>query len=208
MRTTRALGHVEALARTCAEMATRPASLFPLRVAELWVAGPLLDRGGDGRGGGEVAEVPVALRVDVAPDDVAWLCAPRGAQHWANATRLSQLPLRPCWRSLHAPVWNHVLHRPALVWDAAAGLHEDVLQALHEGRAEDVRLPAPGPGELRARLEEERDVSLRALHATTAGYARRRWAPGKLEPAADAQHAAASGYLDVLGALGALGGAG
>ncbi|WP_425560095.1 DUF7711 family protein [Kineococcus glutinatus] len=58
---------------------------------------------------------------------------------------------------------------------------------------------------MRARLVDERAVGLRALRAATARYAERRWAPGKLEPLADAQHAAAGGHLEVLDALEALG---
>ena len=196
MKRGRALSSLESLARACEDVAGRPASIFPLRVVQLWVAGPLLEGAA-----AEVDDPPVALCADVEPAEVAWRCAPRGAQHWASATRLPQLPVQPHWRSVHAPVWNHVLHRPALVWAAGDGMAADVLRALREGRGEDVRLPEPGPGALRERLEAELDVSLRALRTTTAGYRARRWAPGKLEPAADAQHAAATGYLDLLDAL-------
>ncbi|PPK94277.1 hypothetical protein CLV92_108180 [Kineococcus xinjiangensis] len=196
MRSARALTHLESLARTCQDMAGRPASIFPLQVRQLWVAGPLLEGSP-----AEVEDPPVALCVDVEPDATAWRCTPAGAQHWANAARLPQAPVQPYWRSVHAPVWNHVLHRPALLWDAEDGVAEEVLQALREGRGEDVRLPDPGAERLGARLEEELAVSLRALRAATGAYRARRWAPGKLEPAADAQHAAAAGYLDVLDAL-------
>ncbi|WP_345711110.1 DUF7711 family protein, partial [Kineococcus glutinatus] len=122
MKRSRAAGHVEHLARACADMAGRPATIFPLRVQQLWVAGALLEPAGDGHA--ELDAVDVALCVDVDPVEAAWRCAPHGAQHWASAVRLPQLPVRAHWRSLRAPVWNHVLHRPALVWDAAGGVRE------------------------------------------------------------------------------------
>ena len=195
MRAARAVTHLEALARACTDVAVKPRSLFPLRVVRLHVAGPLLD------GAPEVEDPPVALVADVEPDEAAWLCAPHGAQHFAHAVRLPQLPLRPLWRSARAPVENHVLHRPVLFWEEGSGVDEDALRALREGRAAALRPPDPGPQRLRELLEEELARSLRAVRAATDAYARRRWAPGKLEPVADAQHAALSGHLDLLDAL-------
>jgi hypothetical protein len=145
--------------------------------------------------------VTVALCVDLPADQVAWWSEPPGAQHWANATRLATNPVIPLWRSVHAPVWNHRVERPALVWDDAAGVREDTLAALREGRAEAVRITAPTPAELRTRLHDELTVSLQALRACTQAYEDRRWRPGKLEPFADALWRAGDGYLDVHDAV-------
>jgi hypothetical protein len=191
---TRAIQHLDALADTCADMATRPATIQPLRVVQLWAVGEVL--------GGErdMDVVTVALVVDLPVDDVPWLSEPPGAQHWANATRLAKNPVRPLWRSVHAPVWNHRIDRPALLWDVENGRAEATLKALHAGRGDDVRLPKPAPDEIRSRLDDDFDVSLRALRGAVHTYADRRWAPGKLTPLADTLWLVSEGYLDLLDA--------
>jgi hypothetical protein len=195
MKWTRAVHHVESLAQSCADMATRPSSIFPLRVTQLWAVGDLLGQARD------LDSVTVALSVDAPVDEVPWWSEPRGAQHWANATRLAKNPIVPWWRSAHAPVWNHRIDRPVLLWDEADGVRTDALAALRDGRGESVRPDAPAPDELRARLKDELAVSLRALRASTREYDDRRWSPGKLEPVADALWRASDGYLDVLDAV-------
>jgi hypothetical protein len=190
----RAVQHLEALARTCADMAGNP--LFPLRVVQLWAVGDILDAPRD------VEWVTVALAVDLPVDEVPWLGQPVGAQHWANATRLTKNPIVPLWRSAHAPIWNHVIDRPALVWDATDGVAEDTITALRDGRGDSVRAPAPTKEELRSRLADELGVSLRSLRNCHHDYDERRWKPGKLEPVADALWRAGDGYLDVLDATG------
>lgn len=195
MKWTRAVHHLETLAQTCAEMTTRPRSIFPLRVTELWAAGDILGAVRD------LEWVTVALVVDLPVDDVPWLGEPTGSQHWASATRLAKNPVVPRWRSASAPVWNHRIDRPALLWNENDGIAEATLAALLDGRGEDVRLPAPTEDERHARLDDELAVSLRALRAATADYEDRRWRPGKLEPVADALWRAGDGYLDILDAV-------
>lgn len=196
MKWDRAAHHVASLARTCAEMATRPSSIFPLRVTQLWAVGDIL---GPPR---ELAAVTVALCVDLPAKEVAWWTQPPGAQHWANATRMAKNPVLAWWRSAHAPVWNHRITRPALVWDAATGVDERTLAALRDGLGESVRIAAPDEDALRARLNDELAVSLAALRARTRTYDERRWAPGRIEPLADALWQASDGYLDILDAIG------
>ena len=197
MQWTRAVHHLTTLADTCAEMTTRPDSIFPLRVTHLWAAGAVLD------GPRELDVVEVALGVDLAPAELAWGCEPPGAQHWANATRLSRLPLRPWWRSTRVPVWNHHIVRPLLLWSVTDGVRADALAALADGTADPLRDLPPTPDELRSRLVDESAVSRRALTGCLAAYDARRWAPGTLEPASDLLAAAARGHLDVLAALAA-----
>jgi hypothetical protein len=191
----RAVHHLETLAQTCAEMVTKPRSIFPVSVVQLWAVGDIL---GAVR---EIEAVTVALGVDLPVDDVPWLSEPIGGQQWAYATRLAKNPIVPLWRSVHAPIWNHYVDRPALVWDSTGGLAEETIAALRAGRAESVRLQAPTAEELRARLDDELRVSLLALRGRSRDYDERRWKPGKLEPVADALWRASDGYLDVLDAL-------
>jgi hypothetical protein len=195
MRWDRAVHHLEALAASCADMATRPATLFPLRVQQLWVFGDVL---GEPR---DLDVVTVALAVDAPVDDVPWMGEPRGAQHWAQAVRLPQSPVLTLWRSVHAPVWNHRVERPVRLWDVTAGVDEAALTALREGRGEALRPAAPTDAELTDRLGDELDVCLRDLRARTRAYEEKRWAPGKLEPVADALWRSGAGYLDVLDAV-------
>ncbi len=190
--------HLEALAQACAEMDTPPRSMFSLRVVQLWAVGDILGAVRD------LETVTVALVVDLPVDDVPWLSAPLGAEHWASATRFNKNPIIALWRSAHTPVWNHYIDRPALLWDSASGVAEETLVALKDGRGERARLPAPTPDELRAHLDDELTVSLRALRSAARAYEDRRWGPGKLEPVADALWRATDGYLDILDAVRAL----
>jgi hypothetical protein len=111
------------------------------------------------------------------------------------------------WRSTRAPLWNHRIRRPLLIWDEqsmrdeSGGVAAEGLSALRDGSAEALRLPEPTPGEMASRLEAELAASLRALGSTAAAYEQRRFSPGKLQPTADALWRASAGYLDVLGAV-------
>jgi hypothetical protein len=197
MKWTRAVHHLETLAQSCTDLGSRPA-FSSLRVEQLWVAGEVLDEPQD------VETVTVALVVDLPVDEVPWRSEPPGSQHWANGARLGQSPVLALWRSAAAPVWNHRIERPALLWDSTDGLVPETLAALQSGRGDTVRLPPPAPAVLRGRLQDELAVSDRALRACTQTYERRRWAPGAQEPHADALWRACAGYLDVRDALAAL----
>ena len=196
MKWSRAVHHLEELAQACADMATRPPTIFPLRVTALWAFGEVLANRDD------LDSVPVVLAVDLPADEVAWLCSPAGAEHWSNATGLSKNPVVAIWRSTRVPVWNHRIRRPLLIWDEPGGVHADALAALRNGTAGPLRLPEPAHDERASRLEAELAVSLQALRSTTATYEQRRFSPGKLEPVADALWRASAGYLDVLTATG------
>ncbi|APU16145.1 MULTISPECIES: hypothetical protein [Actinoalloteichus] len=195
MKWTRAVWHLESLAQSCADMATRPASIFPLRVEQLWVFGEVLGAERD------LDDVSVALAVDLPVEAVPWLDEPSGSQHWGGAVRLPKSPIVARWRSVHAPVWNHRIDRPALLWDSANGIAEETLAALREGRGESVRTAAESAEAVRARLDAELALSLRALRDRSEAYADRRWKPGKLEPVSDALWRVGAGYLDVLDAV-------
>lgn len=176
-------------------MARTPSSIIQLHVVQLWLFGNLF---GEPRA---VDFVEVALAVDLPVDEVPWLGEPVGAQQWAYATRLVKNPIVGLWRSVHAPVWNHHIERPVLLWSLDDGLAEPVLAAAREGELDALRPKAPAPEELRTRLNEELEVSLGALRRGTEDYEERRWRPGKMEPVADALWRASNGYLDVLNAV-------
>ena len=195
MKWARAVHHVTELAQSCAEMAGRPRSIFPLRVVGLWAAGDIL---GPPR---ELDSVTVALCVDEPVEDVPWWSEPRGAEHWSNATRLAKNPILPWWRSAHAPVWNHRIQRPVLIWDIESGVREAALAALAEGRGHELGLPPPDAEQYAGRLRDELAVSLAALRTSTQRYEDKRWSPGKLTPLADELWRSADGYLDVLAAV-------
>jgi hypothetical protein len=191
----RAVHHLDALVQQCAELAVLPSSMFAFRVVQAYAVGDVLGAARD------LDWVAAALVVDLPPEDVPWLGEPHGARHWAAATRLSKNPITPLWRSARAPIWNHHIDRPVLLWDAETGVAEQAMAALREGRGDEVRPPAPTPEQLRERLEAELAVSLGALKNRTTGYDEQRWRPGKITPAADDLWQASHGYLDVLNAL-------
>lgn len=173
-------------------MATTPPSIVPLRVVQLWVFGEMLDHQQD------IDFVSVALAVDLPPDDVPWYCRPQGADQWANATRLTKNPFNAHWRSANAPVWNHHIERPVLVWSLDDGVLAEAIAGIRDG--DPPRLPAPTAEESRIRLADDLAVSLRCVRARTVEYDDRRWRPGKLTPVADALWEATAGYLDLLDA--------
>jgi hypothetical protein len=198
MKRSRALHHLHALAEACATMAGRPSSIFPLQVIGLWAAGEVLDPVDS------VEVLVVALQVDLPPRATPWLCAPPGATHWAHAVRLPKLPIVAHWRSVHAPVWNHDLVRPLLVWSAQDGVQDPALAALtgpDRAVLDALRGPAPTPQQRRERLEREVLLAQAAVRERSADYQRRRWSPGKLEPVADALADAVQGWLDLQDAL-------
>lgn len=192
MRWSRAVHHLEELADDCARMAEMPTDIFPLHVTALWAYGNVLTSRDD------LDWVSVVLAVDVPVDDVPWFCPPLGSEHWFQATGLSKKPVVAMWRSTRAPLWNHSIRGPLLIWDESARMETDALAALRDGTADALRLPEPRPAELAARLEAELAVSVRAMEFATAAYDERRFRPGKIRPVADALWNASAGYLDVL----------
>jgi hypothetical protein len=191
MKWSRGLHHLRNLAGECARLAELAPNVQPLRVTELWTYGPFLDERVD------LDWVNVAVVADVP--EVPWLAAPRGAGHWSHAAKLKG-PLSPMWRSANAPVWNHTIVRPLLLWSLRDGVEDDVFTALEQDKVD--RPPAPSAEQLAGRIDEELAISLRAMRDRVDVYDKKRWAPGKLEPYADDLFAVTNGYLDLLDAMG------
>lgn len=202
MKWTTALRTLEEVGARCAHMSAQPATIVPLRVSAAWVHGDLLGPRRDDVG--DLDGVSVALAVNAGQDECAWLTQPRGAGQWLAASALEKRPVRLFFRSEQAPVWNHRIERPVRFWTPQDGLDAAVLDAVREGRGEDLRPPAPAPGELAARLDAELAVSLLAVRRTSADYDEHRWAPGSPLKRADALAAAAGGYVDLLDARGSV----
>lgn len=160
----------------------------------MWAFGDILGHPRD------LDEISVALVVDLPVDQVAWMTRPPPAEHWLRMTRLVKNPVQVWWRPALAPVWNHRISSPLLIWDDLRGLREEALSALREGRGKSAAEPGPTPEALVARLADELDVSRSALRTCTAAYGNRQWGPSKLGPTADALWLASSGYLDLLDA--------
>ena len=194
MKWSRAVHHLEQLAQTCTDMLGTPPEIYRIHVRQLWTFGEMLEPEHD------VEWVPVALVVDLPLDEVAWLTEPRGAEHWANSTRLNRNPFIVRWRSVHAPVWNHEIDRPAMFWDADDGVAEPVLAALRAGEGSRVRAAAPSATEFGERMAAELATSLAAVRRCTESYTDKRWKPGKLTPLGDALWLASMGYLELLDA--------
>lgn len=194
MKWSRAVHHLEQLARVCADMDGRPAAIFPLKVSALWTFGEVLSSRDD------LGALRVVLAVDLPVDDVPWFCPPPGAEHWSHGAGLSKSPVTATWRSTRAPLWNHHIRGPLLIWDESGDVTARSLSALRAGTADELRLPEPSPEEMASRLEAELAVSFRTLGSATSLFEERRFRPGRLEPFADALWRASAGYLDVLGA--------
>jgi hypothetical protein len=169
-----------------------PSSLRLLRVRELWAVGDVLGEPGD------VDWVTAAVRVDLPVEEVPWMCRPAGADRWAEMTRASKNPVGIWWRSTRAPVWNHRIVRPLLIWDETAGIREDALAAIREGRGAAAGMAAPSEEEFVVRMQDEMQTSLGELQRRTREYETEHTM--RLGVRADALHAAAQGYLDVLAA--------
>ncbi|MET0133594.1 MAG: hypothetical protein ABW215_08365 [Kibdelosporangium sp.] len=189
---TRAVQHLQGLAGECARMAGMPGSISPLRVVGLWTFGEILADPTDLDG------VNAVVVADV--DAVPWLSRPHGAEHWANASRMSRNPVTAFWRSSRTPVWNHLIERPLLLWDAAEGVRAEAFAALLAGTGDTVRTEGPSPAELDQRIDEELSLSLEALRERVDLYEEKRWSPGKLTPISDQLWEVGKGYLDLLDA--------
>jgi len=185
-----AVGHVRRLAEQCAEMADLPTHLQTLRVEQMWVFGDILGPPRD------LDWASAALCADLPVEEVPWLVRPSRSELWADLTRASKNPVGVWWRSVHAPVWNHRIVGPLLVWDRAHGIRDDALTALREGRGAAAGAALPTEGEYVARMDDALHVSLAELRRRTREYDTERTT--RLGARADALYTAAEGYLTVL----------
>lgn len=196
-----AVRHVTQMAESCEGIGRRTAVLGSATgIESFWVAGDLLDEGVPWRAE-STESVRVAACLAVPEDAVPWLGRPDVAGIVEDLAGWRNRPVVVLWRSAAAPVWNHLIERPMLLWDAQGGVRVDAVRALQAGVGMEAhRLDAPSRDQLERRLADEVDTSLRHLRTATEAYDDRRWGRGPHQRYADDLWAAAHGYLDLLAA--------
>lgn len=200
MKRSTAISRLASIAEECAQLTER-IEMFGTTppVSSFWTFGPVLD--GPDAWPADRQAVEAALVFDAPEADVYWYARPRDLTFAADLLGWSKRPVHLMFRSAAAPVWNHHIVRPLLLWDAETGLHEDAIAALRSGDVEALRDPARSEAELRDRLLRECEVSFEAMRSTTATYDDKRWARGNPRPHADAMWEASAGYVDLRTAL-------
>jgi hypothetical protein len=80
------------------------------------------------------------------------------------------------WRPAAWPIWNHEISRAVCFWSATAGLDQEVLDALTDGRIDQLHVDEPADGEqLVEQLILERDVGRHHVTQAVAGFYDRGW---------------------------------
>ena len=198
MKWTRAVHHLETLAQTCTDLGSRPA-FSGLRVEQLWVAREILDEPHD------LELVTVALVVDRPGGGGA--LAGRAARRPALGQRrpAGQEPGRgPVAVGRRAGVEPLTSTGPRCSGTAPTAWSRRRSPRLRPAAATPSASPRRSPPSCAAGCRTSWRSATGALRACTQTYERRRWAPGALEPHADALWRASAGYLEVRDALAAL----
>ena len=87
----------------------------------------------------------------------------------------TKLPLSWRWRPAAWPVWTHEIDRAVRFWTAADGRDQRAVDALANGRLDDITIDGPAnDDELIAELLVERDVGRLVRHARLEACERRR----------------------------------
>lgn len=135
--------------RHLVEMATMANDRLALRdsevgwpLEELWVGGELLELRSDLEAGS------VVLVLDLPPEELPWL-AMHPAAEWVGAQlRLGKRPFFWSYRPVLWPAWNQRNRRVARFWSARSGIDTAVLDALRDGRVDEVPVVEPSTDEL------------------------------------------------------------
>jgi hypothetical protein len=130
---------------------------------ELWVGGDLLEPGSDLEAGS------VVLVLDLPPEELPWL-AMHPAGEWVGAQPLGKRPFLWSYRPVLWPVWNQRHRRVARIWSARSRIDTAVLDALRDGRVDDVVIVEPSTDELAEQLRTEVDASGTHLRKVLAAY--------------------------------------
>jgi len=197
-----AVRHLDEMVEDCVEDQARRQQFgedYGVVVTALWAYGDILDATKEWTDQDSVARAAAAL--DLPEDEVPWLGIPPSVRWINDRMRWTNRPVHVVWRSARAPVWNHFIERPLLLWDKNAGARHLALAALRDrGDIEVHREAAPAAEELKSRLQRELEISLAAVRATTATYDDKRWARGSPIKYADALFESKLGYLDIIDA--------
>jgi hypothetical protein len=118
-------------------------------LAEIWVAGDLLDEV-------ELVEsVSAVLMIDVPADELPVLAIHPDGQVWAWNLELSKRPLLPRYEPATRPAWNHERRRVLRFWSSDDGLDEAAVDSLRSPPLDAAPIVSPTPAELRQYLETE-----------------------------------------------------
>jgi len=164
--------------------------------------GPVLDPAGEH--GGSLDVVQIAMVVAADPEQVAWCSRPPGYAGLGYVLELEKAPIDWYFRPEALPVGNHLIVRPLLIWDRAAGVAEKELTALAAGQADPLRARQPRPDVLHRQLSQELATSLEYLERVRDGYWERGWRSDHKTLATYPEHHlwdAVHGYLDLRQAV-------
>jgi hypothetical protein len=157
--------------RHLVEMATVANDRLALRdselgwpLEELWVGGDLLEHRSDLEAGS------VLLVLDLPPEELPWLTMHPAAEWVGTQLRLGKRPFLWSYRPVLWPVWNQRHRRVARFWSARSGIDNAVLDALRDGRVDDVPIVEPSTDELEVQLRTEVDASGAHLRKVLASY--------------------------------------
>ncbi len=143
---------------------------------ELWVTGDLLEHRSELEAGS------VVLVLDLPLQELPWL-ATHSAAEWVGAElRLGKGPFLWSYRPTLWPAWSQRHRRVARFWSARAGIDIAVLDALRDGRVDDVPIVEPSTDELGDQLRTEVDASGAHLRKVLAAYCYTDWRRLQKEP--------------------------
>ena len=162
MRYRRAVEKIRILAEACQDFSKRYPGDEPV-ILEAYVFGDVL------RGADPLEDVEVALVLNLPPDEVIWGSTPHGTPWLADYLRLSKGGFLYFWRSHLDPVANHYIREPVRFW-SLGGPGEGVLEALAEGRLDDLPQVTSSPEVRREQAAGELEAALGRLRSVHASY--------------------------------------
>lgn len=118
-------------------------------LAELWVAGDLLE---DVE---RVESVTVVLMIDVPAEALPVLAFNEDGQFWAWHLELTKHPLLTRYESVKRAPWNHERRRVLRFWSAVGGYDDAAVDSIRSLPIDGAPIRQPTTAELRAYLEAE-----------------------------------------------------
>ena len=123
MRYKRAVEKLRILAETCERVKIFWFDTEPFLQA-LYAFGEVLD------GADPLDAVPVAVAINLLPEEVPWESNPEGTDWLANELRLSKGGFMYFWRSYQDPIWNHYIRGTVRIWSVDGSPDERELHLL------------------------------------------------------------------------------
>jgi hypothetical protein len=143
------------------------------RVNGLWADEPMLHAA---YAFGELLEYPDELPVvqvvfvlNLPADELTWGTQPQSCTGLPSLLDIDKAPVDWYLRPTAWPVTNHIIRRPLRIW-SLDGIDTTALDALDDGDAESLRLPAPDPDQERRQLVTELDAAQAHLRQVENDY--------------------------------------